>query len=120
MLIGAAVALAVLVGCFPAVDTRTKGTMPPPRPNGDVDERDAPDFIAAWNRDGTAIAGWIPKDYLLSPELAGRDVQPVYGDDLKTLVGHMVADRGFVPIGTDPLSVPEFPAVAGPSGAPVP
>jgi hypothetical protein len=33
----------------------------------------------------------------------------VYGDDLKTIVGYMYPARGFVPLGTDPESVPAIP-----------
>lgn len=42
---------------------------------------------------------------------------PVYGDDLRTVVGKMVPGRGFVAAGVDPASVPTFAAEVGPSGS---
>ena len=36
-------------------------------------------------------------------------VVPVYAADLRTLVGHMYPNKGFVPIGTSPAGVPDFP-----------
>ena len=42
---------------------------------------------------------------------------PVYADDLKTVVGHMIAGKGFVPLGTDPGAVPNLPVQQGPSAA---
>jgi hypothetical protein len=44
-----------------------------------------------------------------------RKVIPVVGDDLQTVVGHMVAGHGFVPLGTnlEPLldAMPEDPVI---------
>lgn len=31
----------------------------------------------------------------------------MYGEDLRTVVGHLYPGRGFVPIGVDPSGVPE-------------
>lgn len=96
--------------------------MPPGDANGVVDPSSAPDFIAyAGRTDG--IIGWIPKAYILDPmQLCGDgpqcDPMPVYADDLTTLIGHDVPGRGFVPLGADPETVPEHPAVDGPSFAP--
>jgi hypothetical protein len=105
-------------GCSPL---SSKGTMPPPGANGEADPSAAPDFIAVAGRDG-GIAGYIPKHFLF-PEpttTTGIPVQPdwpVYADDLRTLVGHMVAGKGFVPLGVDPATVPGFPVEVGPSAA---
>ena len=69
-----------------------------------------PDFISTYGRDGVSIAGYIPKQYLLSGSHA--EPMPVYGEDLKTLVGYQVAGVGFVPI-------EEFSATPVPSAPPV-
>jgi hypothetical protein len=100
----------------------SRGTMPPPDANGEVDPSAVPDFIAyAGRTDG--IIGWVPKSFLLEPGQHCRGPQcdpiPVYADDLATLIGHDVPGRGFVPLGVDPAAVPERPVLVGPSlGAP--
>lgn len=103
----------------------TKGPIPanasPPQ-GGPTYEALVPDFIAALARDGTTIAGYVPKRYLIGPfdALPGTPSnppqdppKPVYADDLTTLVGHMVPGSGFVPLGS---SVP--PPGPGESVAP--
>lgn len=107
---------AVASACDPAA---TRGTMPPPGADGQVNARLAPDFIAVAGRDG-GIAGYAPRSYLLPgpTTTTGRPVEaeiPVYGNDLQTLIGHMVAGKGFVPLGVDPATVPKVPVRAGPS-----
>jgi hypothetical protein len=117
---GAALLVAALAvaGCSPLA---SKGTMPPPGPNGDVDANLAPDFIAVAGPDG-GIVGYIPKRFLFPEPTTTVDLQepewPVYAEDLRTLIGHMVAGRGFVPLGVDPHSVPTFRVEQGPSSAP--
>jgi hypothetical protein len=101
----------------------TKGTVPPPPPGGGaVDPRTVPDYVAAWNRDGTAIAGYVPKACLFPGAQIVSGTQdsacPVFAEDLRTLVGHMVPGRGFVPLGVDPGDVATFPVVTAPSAAP--
>jgi hypothetical protein len=109
----------VLSACSPFVTT---GTVPPPPPGGGVvDPQDFPDYVAALNRDGKAIAGYVPKTCLYPEPTSGPSHDescPVYAADLLTLVGHMVPDKGFVPLGVDPAGVPPIPVQAGPSGAP--
>lgn len=95
-------------GCSPAA---SKGTMPPPGPNGVVDASAAPDFIAVAGRDG-GIAGYARKDDVLGLHDAAV---PVYGDDLRTVVGQMVPGRGFVPAGVDPSVVPTVAIEVAPS-----
>lgn len=100
----------------------SRGTMPPPEANGEVDPSAVPDFIAYVGRTDRII-GWVPKSYLLEPGQHCRgpqcDAIPVYADDLETLIGHDVPGRGFVPLGVDPAAVPDRPVVVGPSlGAP--
>jgi hypothetical protein len=102
-------AAAVLVGgCAPGA---TKGTMPPPRPDGMVDPAGVPDFIAVAGADGGS-PGYVPAHFLLDP--ATEEPIPVYADDLVTLVGHMFPGRGFVALGIEPQSVPTFPTGVGP------
>lgn len=109
IVLGAVIAVACLAGCSPFA---SKGTMPPPGPNGEVDPSSAPDFLAVAGRDG-GIAGYAHKEDILEP---GDAPFPVYGDDLRTMVGQMVPGRGFVPAGVDPATVPTFAAEAGPAG----
>lgn len=95
----------------------TKGTVPP----GAAAGSGMPDFIAVAGRDGE-IAGYTPKDCVLpAPTITvGRPQTPtcpVYAEDLHTLVGSMVPDRGFVPVGVDPATVPTFQTSVGPSAA---
>jgi hypothetical protein len=103
----------------------TKGPIPDgatPPDGGSLFEALVPDFVAAWNHDQTAIAGYIPREYLVGPgsPLVGSPSNPpqpppdpVYGEDLTTLVGHMVAEVGFVPLGASP-------GPAGPSASVAP
>jgi len=95
--------------------------MPPPGLDGEVDASLAPDFIAVAGRDG-GIVGYVPKDYLFREPTTsvGRPTEPeipVYAEDLRTLLGHMVAGKGFVPLGVDPAAVPTLPVQQGPSSA---
>ena len=70
--------------------------------------------ILAVDRDNTAgyakksdLFGTIqPGAHLPKP---GRDPAPVYKRDLKTVVGHWYSRKGYVPLGTDPNSVPDKP-----------
>jgi hypothetical protein len=81
--------------CPPLPEDRelTKGPIPPDAINdaGMLDERRVPDFIPALDQRGE-IAGYVRHCAIM----AGGAV-PVYGDDLKTVVGHMIPGRGFVP-----------------------
>jgi len=80
-----------------------------------------PDFIAVGGRNGQ-IVGYVSKDYFLQGRAGqGRgatDPWPVYGDDLRTIVGHLVSGKGFVPRGVEPDSIPDIPVVVGPSMSP--
>lgn len=90
----------------------SKGTMPPAGPNGEINASQAPDFIAVAGQGG-GIAGYTPRRYLFSAP--SQEPWPVYADDLRTLVGHMIAGKGFVPVGVDPATVPNKHVEAGPS-----
>lgn len=101
-------ATAAAAACSPSA---SKGTMPPPGPGGIVDASAAPDFIAVAGR-GSGIAGYARREDVLG---IGGEPFPVYGDDLRTVVGQMVPGKGFIPVGTDPNAVPRIPVVAGPA-----
>jgi hypothetical protein len=88
----------------------SKGTMPPPGPNGRVDASSGPDFIAVVGRDG-GTAGYARKQDAMGP---GAGPIVVYADDLRTVVGQLAPGKGFIPVGVDPATVPEIPAVVGP------
>jgi len=85
--------------------------MPPPDANGGIDPSAMPDFIAVAGRDG-GIVGYVRKEAALS---TGDQSWPVYGDDLRTVVGRLVPGKGFVPVGVNPVAVPNVPFVAGPA-----
>ncbi len=103
----------------------TKGRIPdeavPPQ-GGDINEALVPDFVGVWGADGVTIAGYMPKRYALggggmtaggSPSDPPQDLPtPVYGEDLVTLVGHMVAGVGFVALGSTETPLPPSASVA--------
>ena len=92
--------------------------MPPPGPDGTVDAGRAPDFIAFAGQTDHII-GWVPKEYLLGAKTGDPNAPiPVYADDLRTLIGHDVAGKGFVPLGVDPAGAPNIPVSVAPSAAP--
>jgi hypothetical protein len=107
----------------------TKGPIPEsaaPPEGGSINEALVPDFVSVSSADGLTIAGYTPKRYVLgggdsmpgTPASPPQDLpDPVYGDDLVTLVGHMVPDVGFVALGA---AVPPVVsnASAGPSAPP--
>lgn len=83
--------------CPPLPDDRewSKGPLPEDAANDAgmlVDETRIPDFIPALDGRSGEIAGYVR----FCAIRAGGAV-PVYADDLTTLVGHMIPNRGFVP-----------------------
>jgi hypothetical protein len=75
---------------------------------GSVTARDVPDYVTALDRQGNPV-GYVKRDAL--GVFSGRPddaFMPVYADDLKTVVGHMVTGRGFVPVGSSDAAVPTF------------
>jgi hypothetical protein len=86
---------------------------PVPTVNGQMDIQRAPDFISVTS--DNKIVGYVPRKYVLPmPGSRAMDpfiglVAPVYGADLKTLVGHMYPGVGFAPVGKSPSSVPCTP-----------
>ena len=87
-----------------------------------MNEALVPDFVGVWGADGVTIAGYMPKRYALggagttvggTPSNPPQDLPiPVYGEDLVTLVGHMVAGVGFVALGSTETPVPPGASVA--------
>ena len=115
---------AALVVAIASCSLPSKGPIPPQayRPDGQIDASLVPDFVPALGRDGE-VAGYVPKAYVIGSggitHMIGAptgDVAPVYAEDLRTLVGHMVPGKGFVPLGVDPDLVPPIPAQQGPAG----
>lgn len=118
-MVGITLLMVLAAACSPV---GTKGTMPSGGPNGEVDVGAAPDFIAVAGQDRD-IVGYVPKQYLFPEptalaELPHDEAWPVYAEDLRTLIGHMVQGKGFVPLGVDPNTVPGRPVQQGPSPAP--
>lgn len=101
-------------------------------PNGNVDTSRVPVWIPDLDRQG-GVAGYsrtqdmyptanpppsAPPDAINSYRAPTQQDQanvnaaliiPVYGPDLQTIVGHMYPNKGFVPIGQSPDSVPDVP-----------
>jgi len=102
-----------------------KGRIPPEafQPGKPLDMSLVPDFVATSDKEGN-IVGYSPKSALLPQVLAKGVLQPgptpVYGEDLKTIVGFMYPSKGFVPVGVDPATVSDIPAVVGPADATTP
>lgn len=109
----------------------TKGPIPDaavPAAGGEVNGALVPDFVSALGQDGVTIAGYVPKrfliggaDRLVPGTLANPPQQspiPVYGEDLTTLVGHMVPGRGFVPLGSTGTATPTATSALSPTPPP--
>lgn len=95
-------ALSIVIGaCSTMPRTDTRGTMPPPGQDGQVDPSAMPDFVAVAGDVGRV--GWVEKAAVID---GSGGTWPVYGDDLRTVVGQLVPGRGFVPRGADPRAVP--------------
>jgi hypothetical protein len=84
----------------PVTKAPSQGTMPPPTSGGTIDENQVPDFVSVADQSG-GVAGYAPKRLLLNPGPtngpAGDEPDvPVFGPDLKEIVGYSIAGRGFV------------------------
>lgn len=116
--LGLGVGLAVAGGAAASTIYLTKG--PVPTVNGRIDIQRVPDFISVTS--GGRIVGYVPRKYVLPSRLQTTtgsligQVAPVYGPDLKRLVGHMYPGVGFVPIGQNPSSVPCRPVFISGNG----
>jgi hypothetical protein len=83
-----------------------------------------PDFIPVTGRGTIAVAGYASKCDLgfcpgVLPELSNAPID-VYGPDLRTLVGHEYPGKGFVPLGTNPDTIPRVPVTCISDGKRVP
>lgn len=113
----------LLAGVANAGLEATKGRIPEAafKAGGALDLSLVPDFVPALDRNGD-VAGWISKDELQRPptkdpsgHILPESPSPVFADDLKTVVGYMVPDKGFVKVGIDPAAVPNIPASVAPA-----
>lgn len=87
-------------------------------PNATMNVALIPDFVPALDRDGDQ-AGYVRKEDLGAYNgKADTDPMPVYENDLVTVVGHMYAGIGYVPLGTDAATVPTFQIKTASSPAP--
>lgn len=91
----------------------TKGRIPSEAATDQgVDLAKVPDYVEALDRSGKAV-GFVDRRYLFAEETGASEAYrveriPVVADDLVTVVGHMVAGRGFVPLGEPDRSVEPF------------
>jgi hypothetical protein len=129
VLFGAVIVLGIVLGAAKVAATSsapehaTLGRIPDAAllQDGGIDTKLVPDYVAVWNREGTAIAGYVAKDVLLGanePTITTRAEAsriPVYADDLATIVGYMVPDKGFVQPGVNPDLLPAIPGVGSES-----
>lgn len=99
----------------------TKGSIPESahQPGQPMDATKVPDFVATVDRSGKTV-GYVSKADLFDPPtepgFRGEALpMNVYADDLTTIVGHMFPDRGFVPLGASPESVPAASASVAPA-----
>jgi hypothetical protein len=106
-------------GIIAADRLRTKGPIPEAafKVGAPIDKSLVPDFIPAAGPNGEVV-GFVAKDLAIPDgESAALEMDsiPVYASDLKTIVGHMVAGIGFVPLGSTsdsmpaPISTPGLP-----------
>jgi len=78
--------------------------------NGHIDLSRVPDFVS--DISNGRVVGYTPRADLFASASNGEHLgvvvapaaKPVYGSDLKTLVGHLYPGVGFVPTGTPPSS----------------
>jgi len=95
---GVGVTLALAGGASAAVLLPTKGPVPPSA-NGEIDLKNVPDFISVASRG--RVVGFAPKGDIFP--ISGAPVPagpiPVYGADLKKLVGHLYPGIGYVGLG---------------------
>jgi hypothetical protein len=102
---GIGVTVALAGGASAAVYLPTKGAIPP-SVNGVIDLKNVPDFLSV--ESGGKVVGYASKGDILpisgrAPIPAGPI--PVYGADLKRLVGHLYPGIGYVALGQSPALV---------------
>ena len=104
-----AVSLGVGGGVAIAADL-TRGPVPTGS-NGTLNFKQAPDFISVVGSKGQVV-GYVPRSDVAAgpantamPTTAIGKILPVFGPDLRTLVGHLYPGVGFVALGSSPASV---------------
>ena len=75
-----------------APNGKTYGTLPHPPSTAPT-----PDYVGVEGNDGQRVG---------YERLGGASPNTVYGCDLTTVVGHLVPNKGFVPVGVNPETVP--------------
>jgi hypothetical protein len=95
----------------------TKGPVFPPQGGSVTPEMMAqlPDYIPVTGRGTIDVAGYASKCDLgfclpLRPRF-DSGASTVFAADLQTVVGHEYPGKGFVPLGTNPVDVPDFPTL---------
>jgi len=117
----AAFAAMKVVGLYVTSESEKSGTVPNgnvmsqlPGPGVKVQRGSQVTIISSVGPDGTASTSGAPPYVAPTPgDIAAQNaglIIPVYARDLKTLVGHMYPDKGFVPLGESPDAVPDVPA----------
>lgn len=115
---GRAVLVAVVVLVFGpiAFAVATSATSAPSRGpipesawrNGSVDRTQVPDFIPVEDSSGKTV-GWAAAQQAIPLSTPMDGPVPVYGDDLKTVVGSVYPGVGYVPLGVNPSSIARIP-----------
>jgi hypothetical protein len=96
--------LSLLAGGKSTTTAPTAGKIPPAAFQGSsINLTIVPDYIAALDHLGHSV-GYVAKANIMPPSpTRGQSVAtPVYGADLRTVVGHMYDGEGFVPVGQLP------------------
>ena len=91
-----------------AVISFTRGPVPDSArlADGSIDLSQVPNFIPAVS--GDRNVGWIWSADVMPPPGEDRvEIVPVYADDLRTVVGRMFPDVGFVPLGSEDEALPD-------------
>jgi hypothetical protein len=111
---GLGIGLAIAGGAAVAATTLpTKGPVPFAQ-NGSIDWRKVPDFLSV--SAGGKVVGYAPRADVLPHDVSNRPessltmVVPVYGSNLRSLVGHLYPGIGFVLLGVAPSSESCVPA----------
>jgi hypothetical protein len=108
-----------------AGEVATAGRVPEDatRPDGSVDLDRVPDLVGTLDRQGNLVGYAAKEDVFRSQSFTEGDpsnsptdepVPVVSLEDRRTVIGHMYPGRGFVPLGSDPKTVPTFPVSTGP------
>lgn len=117
VVIGLGIGLSVAGGATAGTIYLTKG--PLPTEDGQIDAQRIPDFLSVVAGGET---GYVPRAYIVPPSLNEPGgpllgtIAPVYGPDLKTLIGHMYPGVGFVRLGQSPADEPCSPEWSSSNG----